>query len=182
MNQLFKFGLILSLICFIATLVLAVTYQITSPKIEEQKRIEEKEALQVVMPQAASFGEEKSVDGIDYFEAFDQDKKLLGYCVKTVGTGYSGFIRMMVGLDRQGTIEGLEVLEQQETPGLGARIEEVRPGEKDAWFLRQFNGKKSADIELRKDISAITGATISSKAVVSAVKKTAAEFLSKVGK
>lgn len=178
MNQLFKFGAILSSICLAATLVLAVTYQITKPKIEEQQRQAEKEALKIVMPDADSFTPE-SVKGIEYYEA-TKDGKSIGYCVKVVGNGYSGFIKMIVGIDPQGTIKGLEVLEQQETPGLGAKVNEVRPGEKRPWFLEQFTGKKADALELRKNIDALTGATITSNAVLTAVKDTVTQFLSDI--
>ena len=178
MNQLLKFGTILSSICLAATLVLAVTYKVTKPKIEEQQRLAEREALKVVMPDADSFSE-KSARGIEYYEA-TRNGKLIGYCVKAVGNGYSGFIKMIVGIDPQGTIQGLEVLEQQETPGLGAKVKEVRQGEKEPWFLRQFAGKQAASLELRKNIDALTGATITSNAVVEAVKNTVAGFLSEI--
>lgn len=179
MKQLLKFGLILCGICLLATLVLAVTYQVTKPKIAEQLRLEEKEAFESILPQADTFTEKK-IDGIEYFEA-SKDGELKGYCIRATGVGYGGFIRMVVGINKQGIIEGIEVLEHQETPGLGARINEVKPGEKDEWFLRQFKGKSAATIAVRKNIDAITGATISSRAVTDTIRKAVAEFLSKVG-
>ncbi|MBN1526136.1 MAG: RnfABCDGE type electron transport complex subunit G [Candidatus Omnitrophica bacterium] len=178
MSQLLKFGLILCAICLAATLVLAVTYQVTKPKIEEQLRREEREALETILPEADSFTE-KSVDGLDYYEAL-KGGELKGYCVKVTGSGYNGFIRMIVGVNPAGVIEGVEVLEQQETPGLGADINKIKPGEKDPWFLRQFKGKDAATLEVKKNIDAITGATISSRAVTDAVRKTITEFLAKV--
>ena len=178
MSQLVKFGIVLGIICLIATLVLAVTYEFTKPKIEAQLKQEESSALKAVMPVADSFSE-KSVEGIDYFEALKGDA-LNGYCVRALGTGYNGHIRMIVGIDTKGVISGIEVLEQSETPGLGDRIREVYPGEKEPWFLRQFKGKLAATVMLNKDIDAITGATISSKAVTNAVRDTVKDFLDKV--
>lgn len=178
MNQLLKFGLILGVICLAATLVLAVTYEITKPKIDEQMRLEEKEALKAIMPEAGSFIE-KTLDGITYFEAV-KETGLIGYCVKIVGNGYGGYIHMIVGIDPNGVIKGLEVLDHQETPGLGSKINEAGPGEKEPRFLRQFKGKQARTVAVKKDIDAITGATISSKAVTDAVNKTVGEFLAKV--
>ena len=178
MKQLLKFGLILCGICLAATLVLAVTYEITKPKIAEQLRLEEKEALEAILPAADTFTEKK-IGEIEYFEA-TKDGELKGYCIRATGIGYGGFIRMVVGINTQGVIEGIEVLEHQETPGLGAKIDEVKPGEKDPWFLRQFKGKSAATIAVRKNINAITGATISSRAVTDAVRKTVTEFMAKV--
>ena len=178
MNQLTKFGLTLGVICLVATLVLAITYEVTKPKIDEQLRLEEKESLEIIAP-AADFFNEKSVGGIEYFEAMKGDT-IVGYCIRVMGSGYGGYIRMLVGVDPNGVITGVEVLEQYETPGLGAKIDETKPGEKDPWFLRQFKGKPAATLAVKKNIDAITGATISSKAVTDAVRKTVAEFLAKV--
>lgn len=180
MKQLLKFGLILCFICLIATLVLAVTYEVTKPKIEEQQRLEEEAALKSILPEADSFIKKQS-EGIDYYEAI-KDGKLTGYCVKAVANGYGGYIHMMIGINLTGTIEGLEILQQQETPGLGAKIEEIKPGEKEPWFLKQFKGQPASAVELKKNIDAITGATISSKAVTDSVRATIDKFLAKIGK
>lgn len=178
MNQLTKFGLTLGIICLVATLVLAVTYEVTKPKIDEEFRKEERESLEIIMPGADSFNE-KSVDGVEYFDAM-KGGELIGYCIRATGSGYSGYIRMLVGIEPNGVITGVEVLEQYETPGLGARIDETKPGEKDPWFLRQFKGKIAATIAVKKNIDAITGATISSKAVTDAVRGAVADFLAKI--
>ncbi len=158
MNQLAKFGIVLGVICLTATLVLAVTYHVTKPKIEKQMRLEEEEALKAILPLADSFLEKK-VDGIEYFEAM-KGNSLIGYCVRVTGNGYGGFIRMVVGVNLNGIIEGLEIIENHETPGLGAKIDEPKPGEKRSWFLSQFEGKPAKSVEVKKNIDAITGATI----------------------
>lgn len=178
MNQLIKFGLILGTICLAATLVLAVTYEITKPKIEQQMKMEIQAALKTIIPEADSFAEKK-LENIDYFEA-TKDASLVGYCIKAVGTGYSGYMRIMVGIDTAGTIKGVKVLEHQETPGLGSKINEIRRGEKDSWFLRQFIGKQGRTVAVKKNIDAITGATISSRAVTDAIRDAVLEFLLKV--
>jgi electron transport complex protein RnfG len=178
MNQLVKFGLILGLICLIATLVLAVTYQVTKPEIDKKLKEEEQAALKEILPEADSFVE-KTIEEIDYFEA-SKGKDLIGYCIKTIGNGYNGYMRIIVGIDLNGIIKGVRVLEHSETPGLGAKIDEIKPGEKEPWFLRQFKGKSAKSIEVKKNIDAITGATISSKSVTDAINKTVSEFLSKV--
>jgi electron transport complex protein RnfG len=118
---------------------------------------------------------------MEYFEAV-KEKNVVGYCIKATGEGYGGYIRMMIGINPDGVIKGVRILEHQETPGLGAKINEVRPGEKDAWFLRQFVGKSARTVEVRKNIDSITGATISSRGVTDAVNKTVTEFLAKIKK
>jgi electron transport complex protein RnfG len=82
--------------------------------------------------------------------------------------GYSGNIEVMVGVDPEGTVHGLEILSHAETPGLGDKIEA-------RWFKEQFAGKNldNADWRVKKDGGAfdqITGATISPRAVVNAVR------------
>jgi len=180
MSQLIKFGLVLGIICLVATLVLAVTYEVTKPKIEGQLKTEEQSALRSIMPLADSFNEKK-LDGIEYFEAL-KEKTLVGYCVRVMGSGYSGYIRIMAGVDLDGTIEGVAVLEHSETPGLGAKINEIRPGETEPWFLKQFKGKNVRAIAVKKNIDAITGATISSKAVTDAIRKTTDDLFIKLKK
>ncbi|HPM43212.1 MAG TPA: FMN-binding protein, partial [Candidatus Omnitrophota bacterium] len=120
MNQLIRFGIILGAICLASTLVLAVTYEVTKPKIEEAARREETAALKEVMPAADSF-EPKTVDAMEYFVAMKEGQNI-GYCLKVMGAGYGGYIRMIAGLDKDGIIKGIRVLEHQETPGLGSQI------------------------------------------------------------
>jgi electron transport complex protein RnfG len=178
MNQMARFGMILGIICLAATLVLAVTYEVTKPKIEAALKLEEQAALKKIVPAANSF-EAKSDGDIKYFEAL-KDGALVGYCVKVTGSGYGGYMRIIVGIDTNGIIKGVNILEHQETPGLGSKINEVRLGDTEPYFLRQFNGKQARTVTVKKDIDAITGATISSKAVTDAINKTVDEFLLKV--
>lgn len=178
MNQVFKFGLVLGLICLAATLVLAVTYEVTKPIIEAQARDEETAALKEIIPDATSFVK-KSSGGMEYFEAM-KNGRLAGYCIKALGNGYGGYIRMVVGVDTSGVILGVRVLEQQETPGLGTQITEVKPPDKEPFFLKQFAGKDGRTVAIGKNIDAITGATISSRAVTDGVNKAVTEFLAKV--
>ncbi len=83
--------------------------------------------------------------------------------------GFGGKIELIVGMLMDGTITGYKVIEQKETPGLGTKITENK-------FAGQFIGLNSYydTIKLKKDggeIDAVTGATISSKAVIDAVEK-----------
>ncbi|MBI4336173.1 MAG: RnfABCDGE type electron transport complex subunit G [Candidatus Omnitrophica bacterium] len=177
MSQLIKFGVILGAVCLASTLVLAFTYQVTGPVIERQLTNEEQAALRMVLPQADLFTK-RIKPGLEYFVGSKLNKPI-GYCVRTLGNGYGGFIKIIAGMDEAGIIKGVRILEHQETPGLGSKINEIRPGEKEPWFLRQFVGRHGGNLEVKKDIDAITGATISSRAVTEAVNKAVAEFLNK---
>ena len=173
MNQMVKYGFILAGICFAAALVLSLVYRATEPKIEEARRREEEAARRELLPAAEAF-EKRSAGGMEYYAGLSGGRAV-GYCFPASGRGYGGFLKLMVGIDPEGKIAGVRVLEHQETPGLGAKIVEVRPGESEPWFLAAFRGLPARRIGL-KDIQAITGATITSRAVVEAVRGGAESF------
>lgn len=173
-----RYGIILLIICLCASFVLSVTYKFTHSRIEAQQVLEEKEALDEVFPEATNF-ESKTLDGETYYVA-KQDNQDLGYIIRATTKGYSSLIKMLVGCDSKGEIKGIKILSQEETPGLGSKINEIRYGDKRPWFLKQFEGKNAKDIELKKDIQAIASATISSKAVLEGVKKSVKDFLTQI--
>ncbi|MDD5356032.1 MAG: RnfABCDGE type electron transport complex subunit G [Candidatus Omnitrophica bacterium] len=173
-----RYGFILLLICLCASLVLGVTYQFTHSRIEAQLVSEEKDALGEIFSEATGF-EQKTLGEKDYYSA-KKDDKALGYIIKVDAKGYGGIISMLVGFDFNGEIKGIEILSQSETPGLGAKINEIRYGENKPWFLKQFEGKDAKELELGRDVQAITAATISSRAVLEGVKKEVTDFLSRV--
>ena len=179
-NQTARFGLILGIICLVATLILAFTYEMTKPLIAAARDREEQKALKAIMPEADLF-KPGTAGEIEYFEAL-KGPALIGYCLKVTGSGYGGYIRIIVGIDTGGVIKGVRILEHQETPGLGSKINETRQGDNEPYFLRQFNGKNAMTVKVKSGIDAITGATISSKAVTDAINKTVVEFMEKVSK
>jgi len=84
-----------------------------------------------------------------------------GMAVIVEPQGYGGKVKMMVGVDESGRVSGVKILEHRETPGLGAQIVTSK-------FLGQFKGKTIAD---KLEVEAITGASISSRAVAAGVKE-----------
>lgn len=172
-----RYGMILFTICLVASLVLSFTYKVTKSSIQEQLTADEKKALAEIFPEATAF-EDKTFDGKSYYLA-KKDARELGFVMKVEAKGYSSNIVMLAGFDRQGVIKGVEVLSQQETPGLGAKIAEIKTGEKKPWFLTQFQGKSANELDL-KNIQAISAATITSRAVVESVKKSVEEFMVRV--
>ncbi|MFH1847717.1 MAG: RnfABCDGE type electron transport complex subunit G [Candidatus Omnitrophota bacterium] len=162
-------------ICLIAALVLALSYEATEGRIERQRMDEVNRSLESIFPQADSY-EKVIAGGTTYYKA-EKNGKLKGHILKVTAEGYGGPIVMMVGLGLDKKITGIVVLEHLETPGLGAKIVEIKKGQKKPWFPEQFIGKRPQDLKLGGSVQAITGATISSKAVVDAVKKRAASFL-----
>lgn len=83
-----------------------------------------------------------------------------GYCIYTQAQGYGGEIGMMVGFDSAGAVCGVNIVEISETAGLGSRVS-------DAGFLLQYNGITQE--KPMTEVDAITGSTVSSRAVTDGV-------------
>lgn len=172
MKDIFKLGTILFIICAIAAYILGLTNNITGPVIEERNIQANNESRQEVLKDAQEFIEVKDVKG-DLIEEVYQGKKgneVVGYTIKTTPKGYGGKIEVMVGISKDGKISGVKIGNHSETPGLGSKS-------KDPEFKDQYNGK-STNTQLNvvkgkanndNDIVAISGATITSKAVTSGV-------------
>lgn len=161
----------LFLISAIVTLLLAVTNSVTAPKIAQLQIETENKTKIAVLADASDFSDAETVslDGVDYtyYTGFDKDKNVVGYVFTTSSKGYGGDIVTMVGVKSDGTISGMDFLSISETAGLGMNADTDE-------FKNQFVGK-SGEIGLNKntpaenEIQALTGATITSKAVTSAV-------------
>jgi len=160
--------LILTIITALSGYLLAQVYKITKPAIEKQKKIEEEKINKEIFPEGEEFAE-KEENGIKYFSVLNSEGEEIGRIFTTSSLGYSGYIKIKVGVNKNGKIKGIKILHHNETPGLGAKITEDR-------FLSQFKGKTVEELYLKKDksegkIDAITGATISSRAVTDGVRK-----------
>ena len=109
-----------------------------------------------------------------YYEGYDNNKNIVGYVFTTSAKGYGGDIVTMVGVLSDGTVSGMDFLSISETAGLGMNADTDE-------FKNQYVGK-SGEIGLNKnapgenEIQALTGATITSKAVVSAVNAITAAY------
>ncbi|UCB57251.1 MAG: RnfABCDGE type electron transport complex subunit G [Candidatus Omnitrophota bacterium] len=204
MKENLRYILTLTLICFVTASLLTGVYLLTQPRILEQKEKEKTEALKEVMPEAGYFDAVSEEGKVIYYRAYPSSNKqrLLGFAFTARAQGYSGVIETMAGIDREGKITGVKILQQTETPGLGARISEVLKQKtlyeatKDLfsrekkideipdkpWFCAQFKGKRISDLIVvktptEKNIQAITGATISSEALTDSVREKAKEIL-----
>ena len=162
----------------VAGALLAFVYQKTAPIIEANREAATGgEVLAVVLPGMEGGFEKRGTDTeFPYWVGFADAGKSTpgGYVFTTQGKGYSSTIETIVGVDTDITVTGARVLFQQETPGLGDKILEVRSGEETPWFTDQFVGQSADEnIAVVKDggtIDAITGATISSRAVASSIQ------------
>ncbi|MFH0839420.1 MAG: FMN-binding protein [Candidatus Omnitrophota bacterium] len=166
MKEIARYGLILGIICFLASGILAAVNAVTEPRIEIEKEKEERLALKEVMPDSGNF-EPVSKDGeFLYYKAYDSSGRLNGFVVKSESKGYSSDIEAMAGLGLNLEITNVKILSQNETPGLGTRVTEPK-------FLGEFKGK---DITSLSEVDTITGATISSSSVIRAVQNKIAEL------
>jgi electron transport complex protein RnfG len=144
--------------CLVAGFALSEVYAMTKPKIVQQKIDATKSALDLVLPGAASF---EPVVPDSLWSGLDASGAKVGIVFRCAERGYGGPVPVLVALDLHGHIIGLQVQDLKETPGLGLKAREE-------WFGRQFVGADST-VRLKKDggtIDAISGATITSRAVV----------------
>ena len=191
MNALIKDALKLVIITVVAGLVLGAVYGITKGPIADQEAKAQMEAYKTVFPKASDFKEvdgfseeaaskiiaanENPIEGHDSdvissaVEAVDASGEALGYIFNiTTSKGYGGDIQLTVGIQSDGTVSGYSVLSISETAGLGMKAKEPS-------FYEQYVGKNPTKFAVSKDggdgeqIDALSGATITSRAVTGAV-------------
>lgn len=165
----------LSVVCVISSVILVFVYNYSIPKIEINIKEETKKAIETIFP---DLDKVENVEGDKIFSVMDASGNLLGYAFLAESSGYQGTIKLVAGMDEGlSSLKGIEVLESQETPGLGDEIKSDK-------FRGQFKGLEATSaIEYVKNqkpskpcqIEAITGATISSRAVVNALNSAIAE-------
>lgn len=191
MKNMFKDAAILFAITLISGLLLGLVYQVTAEPRREQQERKIREACQAVFAQAEQFEEidyavsetlaqQLAKDGVrigTVYEAMDAAGSLLGYVIETTsGEGYGGNITLYAGITNDGILNGVSILSISETPGLGMRAGEV--------LVPQFADKPAVDFTYTKtgsqsdsEIDAISGATITTKAVTNAVNGAVSVFV-----
>jgi len=172
-----KMIVVLTVLTMVAGGILSSWDGHTRPMIEAYKLQELKKAIAEVLPAHESY-EELNADGMTlYIGKNSGETAPVGIAFEAVGNGFQGKISIMVGISTDfSKINGIKILEQIETPGLGTKIVVDPTNKKDPfWFSNQFKDLTTVPaIEVVKnvkpskstEIQAITGATISSKAVV----------------
>lgn len=170
LKEVLKPALILCVICLLATAALAGTNLLTADTIAQQKVITEQESRKQVLPDADSFEE------ADGYAIGKTGSDIAGYVFVTASKGYGGDVQVMTGISVDGQITGVVILEQDETPGLGANAEKesFRDQFKQAVPADGFTVTKSTAGE--GEISAMTGATITTTAVTNAVNDAIAQY------
>jgi len=157
--------LAVTVVVFIAVAVLGGLDSVTRDMIEYQKELKVQRMLNEIFPDMTSYTSEGDI----YIISADGTE--IGFAFLAVGKGYGGDIDILVGLEDETTLKGIAVIAHAETPGLGDKI--LKPD-----FTDRFVGVGIADVAVPDEggkIDAITGSTISTKAVIDAVRTTAME-------
>ncbi len=179
-KDILKITLNFVVIYLIGGLILAVVYARTSPIMFKNAVIEKEAALKNLMPDADKI--EKMGDWSihekhsEYFIARKGDN-IIGYIVQSFGKGYSSYINTLIAVDKDFRVQKINVLGHAETPGLGDEIETDS-------FKKQFKDKDIEHLKVLKTdtteyIQAISGATISSRAVTEDAVRNGVDFLKK---
>lgn len=168
-------------VTFIASAALGLVNEMTEKAIEKANKDIQNNAIAAILPDFAYLGEsykalpEGEADSLEFFPAFSADSQWVATAVKSyTKSGFSGLFTIMVGFDQAGVITGFKILQHQETPGLGSKME--------PWFsdetkpTQSIIGKDpgSENFTVKKDggaFDAITAATISSRAFLEAVRR-----------
>jgi len=154
----------LTLVVVISIVALTLANGITKDKIVQAKQDAVAEMLATLFPNMESFTYDENGGLYTVLSGGEP----IGHAFMAQGRGYGGTIDILIGLKPDNkSLQGIKIITQQETPGLGAKIINTS-------FLDQFNGVGVNEVELSRDggkIDAITGATISSTAVVNGVKQ-----------
>ncbi|MDD6515633.1 MAG: RnfABCDGE type electron transport complex subunit G [bacterium] len=195
MNKILKNTLILTAITVIAGTALGLVYEITKDPIAKAEADAKQEACQTVFPEADTF-EEVEVDSdaaakavesmgtnatVDEVYVAKMGGDEAGYVITTTDKdGYGGNIQISVGIMNDGTVNGISILSIGETAGLGMRATEPE-------FYNQYAEKKTDKFYVAKDggesepIDALSGATITSRAVTGAVNTALGYFQNALG-
>lgn len=208
MKEYIKYSGVLLIITMIAAAALGGIYKLTESNISEQKKLEKARALKIIFSNydpdktKPKYKDKEKKEELLYNIIKDSNDEILGVAFEVSVSGFSSIIKATVGMKPDGTIIGIKVIQQSETPGLGARMEEFKTDQylwtfwkKDdkedrdkppiPTFQLDFFQKHYSDLVLKKggginpdtmEIEAITGATISSKALVNAVVEKSKEI------
>ena len=159
--QILEIGARLLCICAVVAGIISFVYAKTNAKAEENIAQKKRDAMvEIFREKDLSFAELQP----GFYSILAENQTPLGYCVESTAGGFGGDLSLMVGFDATGEIKGVSIISHSETPGLGARVD-------NAEYLAQYQGK-SGNLALRKEngeIDGISGATISSRAVLAAV-------------
>jgi Na+-translocating ferredoxin:NAD+ oxidoreductase subunit G len=165
-RDILKITLNLVAIYLVGGMILSVVHALTSPIRYQNKVTAEQNALKSLLPEA------DNIEKLGDWKIHEKDAKYFvvrkgdetaGYIVQSFGKGYSSYINTLIAVDKNFKVIKVKILDQKETPGLGDEIELDS-------FTNRLKGKNAEHLKVLKTdtteyVQAITGATISSRAV-----------------
>jgi len=157
--------LVLLAITVIAAALLALVNEVTYERIAELAAEKLRSAMLAIQPEADDFVLQDGAvyETVSGFYLAQKGGETIGYCVETTPNGFGGAMSVLVGLDLDGAITGVQLVDHSETAGVGTKTE-------DPAFLAQYVGRSgTVTVGGADGIDAISGATISSKAVTAGV-------------
>ena len=167
--------LTLFLITAVVAAALAGVNSITAPAIAQLRAEKTQQAIEAVLPGGGEEVEFPATALVSKVYASET-----GYAVEVTPGGFDNTITMMVGVDKEGNVLGIDIISHTETAGLGAVADAATPA--GVAFREQYKGM-SGSVSVSKDggeVEAITGATITSRAVCDGVNA-ALEVVKKMG-
>ena len=182
-KYLVKLTVTLFVTCVIVAGLLGFVNKLTLPNITAANEKKTAEAIQKVLPEleGSPVAMELTDDmtaaasgaGATVTEAYEAQAggSTIGYALKIVASGSQGNIEMMVGVDAEGVVTGVSIVDNSETSGIGSKVMSNEPLSSGVGVLDQFQGKSAADgtLTVGKNVDAISGATVSSKGVTAGV-------------
>ncbi len=191
-----KLILTLAIAGLISGIAIIAIYEATLPTITAYKAKVLREAVFKVLPGVTKIQKLQYIDSkfqpIDseenspeiIYAGYDSEDNLVGYAINASGSGFQDTIQILYGyIPQNNLIVGMEVLDSRETPGLGDKIY------KDVDFKANFRSLtvKPAIVFVKKgmksasnEVDSITGATISSRAIVKIINKSNSKWLDRI--
>lgn len=187
-----KSGVTLAAVAAVCTALVALTYQLTEQRIQANEKAWIERSLQpalsglfydsgvtesrIILPPPHDL---PGSDAAIIYRVYAGGEPVAALFVVSARDGYSGPIRILVGVETTGVVTGVHVVEHRETPGLGDRVE---AGKSD--WLKQFNGRSLVDPEptgwrIKRDggqFDQLTGASVTPRAIIKAIKETLVYF------
>ena len=162
-NRVFKPIVVLVVICIIVTGALAATNKVTKPIIDEATRVAQEQARKELLPDADNFTRVEGVAVENVSDIYTADNGV-GTVITCSAKGYGGTVTVMVAFNPDDTIKQIKVTEQAETKGIGSNVVSS-----EEYWANYAGVSAEKALVLNQDVNAYSGATISSKAVLSAV-------------
>ena len=187
-----KSGVTLAVIAALCTAMVAVTYRLTEQRIAANEQAWLERSLQpalsglfydsgvtesqlIVPPPHELPGSEAAI----IYRVYAEASPVAALFVVSARDGYAGPIRLLIGIDVEGVVTGVHVLEHSETPGLGDRVETSKSD-----WVKQFNGRSLTNPEpagwrIKRDggeFDQLTGASVTPRAIVKAIRDTLLYF------